>query len=206
MVSFDDLVDDVVIDGKFSGNIKCRKLVVARTGHVVGNVMCDHLQLGGHIDGIVVCRQAEGNDQGYLHGSLYYQVPPKGVRISGIADYNDPPASVLSLIGKIAVEQITLPEIDVEADLDFEQLSSMEDGAEFVNEAEAEFDLVSDVDLVSEEPLVTPDEAAVEKEVFYNTPDKVVSILAAAAARPALEPAPEMPAPTGKVKLKASFF
>ncbi len=162
----------------------------------------------------------EGNDQGYLHGSLYYEVPPKHVRVSGIVDYNDPPAAVLALVDRVVSEpapelqrSAVLTEVenavtdDDAGEFDFSSIVVAEPGVEptdHLTSGELVDETLVEVGVQPDQNSDPNDTSTDEPPLMYPTPENVVSILRESGAS---KPVPSEPAAAaGKVKLKASFF
>ncbi len=89
----------VTIDKDHYGDIRCEKLTVLRRGHIRGNVVCDVLENGGHIDGIVICRLPKINENGYIFGALYHTDSPqnKGF-VAPTIDFREPPSAVWAVV------------------------------------------------------------------------------------------------------------
>jgi hypothetical protein len=89
----------VTIDKDHYGDIRCKTLTVARRGHLRGNVVCDVLECGGKIDGIVICRMPKINENGYILGALYHVDAPwnKGF-VAPTIDFREPPAAVWAIV------------------------------------------------------------------------------------------------------------
>lgn len=208
ITDFIDLDGELIISEPFVGNIKCRKLTVSRMGHITGNVVCDHLQLGGRIDGTVICRMFEGNTQGLLHGSVYYKEQKCQARVSGIYDYRDPPSSVwvvvapedfLSSDDAFTEDQAALPQA----------LSGDEIGVAAADVELVEIDVTADLLLQGLSTTETAPLEAIEEPApqpfskYYPTPPAAAEAILAAV--PAI-PKPDFVSTGRKVSLPASFF
>lgn len=103
---------EIIVRDQHVGDIRCKKLTITRTGSVKGNILCKHLQVGGYVEGIAVCHILEGNNQGTLHGSLYYTTKKDEAKVAGIVDYREPPGSVWAVVMPERNDNSTLLPVD----------------------------------------------------------------------------------------------
>lgn len=127
---------EIIVRDQHVGDIRCKKLTITRSGSVKGNILCKHLQIGGYVEGIVVCHVLEGNTQGTLHGSLYYVTKKDEAKVAGIVDYREPPFSVWAVV---MPEVIDVPRLSSADEFDVATEEALADAVEeFVQEIDSE--------------------------------------------------------------------
>lgn len=99
------LVGNVTIEGEHYGDVRCHTLTVAYRAILHGNVICDTLQNGGRINGIVVSRDARQNEKGYLNGTLYYEVQQNKGKANGSSCLPPPPTVWALLMPEVETEE-----------------------------------------------------------------------------------------------------
>jgi hypothetical protein len=89
----------VTIDNDHYGDIRCKTLTVTRRGHLRGNAVCDILECGGKISGIVICRLPLINENGTILGALYHSDKPRNQGfVAPTIDFREPPAAVWAIV------------------------------------------------------------------------------------------------------------
>lgn len=67
-----EATDDLVIEGRVNGDVKCSTLIIGESGHVVGNVNTDRLRLSGQIEGTVTTGDLAVESGARISGEIAY--------------------------------------------------------------------------------------------------------------------------------------
>lgn len=64
--------DDLVIEGRVDGDVKCSTLIIGENGHVIGNIHAERVRLSGHVEGTVNTHDLAVESGARISGEILY--------------------------------------------------------------------------------------------------------------------------------------
>lgn len=67
-----EATDDLVIEGRVNGDVKCSTLIIGENGRVLGNVEAERLRLSGQVEGTIVTGDLAIESGAKISGEIAY--------------------------------------------------------------------------------------------------------------------------------------